>query len=103
MPISASEYSHTYIESHANIPVGKHECVLDDTWKTADVYAFTTDHKKLVIPVVDSYIKYECTYEGTEAALVIRNTLHINSTKTKLINNLMMGEAGIQVNNTPNI
>ena len=40
------EYSCTYIDSRANIPVmGKHAYSMADTGQTSDVNAFTPDHK----------------------------------------------------------
>ena len=46
------------IDSRANIPVmGKHSYSMADTGQTSDVNAFTPDHKKLVIHVVDEAIK----------------------------------------------
>ena len=102
--LDIDEDSQTDIESHANTHVvGKHAYIMVDTGQKSDFNAFTIDHKTLFTAVVGAPTKYDCPYEGTEVDLVIRNTLHVTSRKTKCIPTFMMREDGIQVNDNPNI
>ena len=57
---------------------------------------FTTDHKTLIINIVDADIKNEYSYEVTEVTLLIRNDICVTSTKTNFITPLIIREDGFR-------
>ena len=68
-----------------------------------DVAPFTPDYKPISVELVDAALKYECPYSREVKILIIRRGLHIPSMTHNLLLPFMLREAGIQINEIPNI
>jgi hypothetical protein len=97
--------SRTELDTHANmIIVGKHSFVIAWAGRNATVNPFTPDYEALTeVPIVDAAIMYECPYSGKEHILLVRNVLYVPAMDNNLIPPFVMREAGLIVNDTPQI
>ena len=68
-----------------------------------DVAPFTPDYKPISVELVDAALKYECPYSGEVKILIIRRGLYVPSMTHNLIPQFMLREAGIHINEVPNI
>ena len=93
------------LDSHANmICLGKHCSVVRRTGVTMKVNAFASEVGSLNnIPVVDAVIVYDCPFTGESYFLLMYNCLYIPSMECHLIPPFILREAGLLVNDTPNI
>lgn len=95
--------SRTEFDSHANMEVvGKHSYILNMSGRKARVQPYS-NYKPQSIPIVDSAIMYEFSYDGRRVILVVRDALHVKETENNLIPPFIMREAGLQVKKIPKI
>ena len=86
------------LKSHANMPVaGRGAYIVAHSGKTVDVQAYNPHSESKQIPIVDTTLQYDITYDGKTYMLVIRNALHVPSMNNHLIPPFLMREAGIIV------
>ena len=69
----------------------------------AYVSPFTPEYALMQLHVVDAVVQYDCPYNGESYLLVIRNTLYFPSMSNNLLQPLVLREAGIKLNDMPNI
>mmetsp|Transcript_2675 Transcript_2675/g.3992 ORF Transcript_2675/g.3992 Transcript_2675/m.3992 type:complete len:126 (-) Transcript_2675:759-1136(-) len=99
------EESRSDLDSHANMAVvGRDSTVLTDMGQKVDVNPFTPHDQSLKeVKIVDEAVQHCCPYTMKEYCLVLRNCLHVPSMNYNLTPPLIMREAGIIVNDVPNI
>ena len=96
--------SHMELDSHANMPViGKHAYIIAETGKKVDVSPFTPDYQPLMVPLVDTTVRYNNPYNGKSYILVLWNALYVLSMDNNLIPPFMLREMGVTVNDVPKI
>ena len=62
------EESCTEINSHAKMPVlRRHNHVISDTFRIAEVNPFTTDYEAMHISIIDSADIYDCPYKERDS------------------------------------
>ena len=95
----------TQLDSHTNmVVVGSYASVFGHSGKSADVRSFSSDYSKLeFVPIVDAVIAYDCPYSMTTYILAVKNALHVLSMEHNLVPPFILREAGLVVNDVPNI
>ena len=91
-------------DSHANMPVvGKGAYILNYIGRSAEVSTYSPEYEPHQFPVVDAAVQYDCSYQMKSYILIIPNALYVSSMNNHLMPPFILREAGIEVNNTPNI
>ena len=55
---------HTELDSHANMVLGQHLFILNDTGRTVELNPFTPLYKAMTAKLVDCALLYDCPYSG---------------------------------------
>jgi hypothetical protein len=98
------EESRAELDSHANMPVVGHNAfIIADTGRVAKVNPYTPDYAPMQVKIVDVAVQYDCPYDSLSYVLIIRNALYVPAMRNNLLPPFVLHEAGIRVNNSPNI
>ena len=95
--------SATELDGHIEYPMlSRNTYIFRSKGKKISVKWFTDRlGKPILVPVVDTAVKYEDQYDGHSITLMIYNTLHIQDMSINLITPMMMRLAGLYIDECP--
>ena len=83
--------------------VGRHTHVISILGRITKVNPFTPEYEAMQIPILYADVRYDFPCNGESYILMILNALHVPSMRNNLLSPFMPREAGIKVNERPNI